>query len=254
MRRTALTDAECWDGVWRSAGPARTLRPWHPYFGRRGLFMRMIGDCLGDVAGKRILEVGAGGNNHRLLTLCKWGGAEVTAVDYSSVGLDALRALFEHNGCRVETQLGDFLELPAPTPGYDVVVHWGVLEHFSDPRPLLQACRRALAPQGVMLFTMPNMEAWAARGWARFSPENWSRHLLHSDDELAQACRAAKLEMRRCFYFGHLAVQFTAAERGGVVPTLLTWGQPLATLPGALVRLPGSRRTSAERGVLAVPG
>ena len=84
-----LTDPAYWDGVWAEPASDEQLSPLDPQFGRDGAFMRMIRRHVRDLAGQRVLEVGAGAN-YRLLALRRWAGAHVTGVDYSGVGLEVL--------------------------------------------------------------------------------------------------------------------------------------------------------------------
>lgn len=81
-----LTDPAYWDRVWAEAAPVEQLPPLDPQFNRDGAFMRMIRRHVGDLVGQRVLEVGAGGANYRLLALSRWAGAHTTGVDYSGVG------------------------------------------------------------------------------------------------------------------------------------------------------------------------
>jgi SAM-dependent methyltransferase len=247
-----LTDPAYWNGVWANAASVEHLSPLDPQFGRDGAFMRMIRGQVGHLAGQRVLEVGAGGANYRLLALNRWAGAHVTGVDCSGVGIELLTKLFRINSADVDVVLGDVLHIVLPRADFDLVVHWGVLEHFSDPVPILRACSAALRPGGRVLFSMPNMEAWAAWGWAHFSPQNWSKHILHDEVALRRACAAADLEFERGFYFGGVAVQMAAWERRGVVPALL--GSTQRAVRYASRRLGvtiDSRRLSQHRGVLA---
>jgi 2-polyprenyl-3-methyl-5-hydroxy-6-metoxy-1,4-benzoquinol methylase len=245
-----LTDPTYWDDVWTASAVER-LSPLDPLFGRDGTFMRIVRRQVGDLAGQHVLELGAGGANHRLLALHLWAGARVTGVDYSPVGLEVLTELFRVNGAELEAVQGDFLKTAPPCTDFDLVVHWGVLEHFTDPVPLLRACRAALRPGGRVLFSTPNMEAWAASGWASFSPRNWSRHVLHDESALRRACAAAGLELEREFYFGGVAVQMAAWERRGLVPALLGVTQRAVRRLGISV---DSRRLSQHRGALARKG
>ena len=247
-----LTDSAYWNGVWAAAASVEHLSPLDPRFGRDGTFMHMIRRQVGDLAGHRVLEVGAGGANYRLLALNRWAGAQVTGVDYSGVGLELLTKLFRLNSAEVEVVPGDFLHIVLPRADFDLVVHWGLLEHFSDPVPILRACCAALRPGGRVLFSVPNMEAWAARGWARFSPRNWSKHILHDEVTLQRACAAAGLEFGRGFYFGGVAVQMATFERRGLVPALLGFTQRAVRYVSRRLGITmDSRRLSQHHGVLA---
>src|SRR5262245_8096890 len=109
-----LTDAAYWNGVWAQAASVEHLSPLDPRFGREGTLMHMIRRLVGDLAGQRVLEVGAGGPNYRLLALNRWAGARVTGVDYSGVGLELLTKLFRINSAEVEVVPGDFLHIVLP--------------------------------------------------------------------------------------------------------------------------------------------
>ena len=61
-----------------------------------------------------------------------------------------------------------------PPGSFDVAVMFDVIEHLFDPRAVLDATRRALAPDGVLVVTTPNFNALsrAALGveWAVINP------------------------------------------------------------------------------------
>jgi 2-polyprenyl-3-methyl-5-hydroxy-6-metoxy-1,4-benzoquinol methylase len=256
MKRAGeVTDVDYWDQNWASNGvPSRPLARWNPVYGEDGLFTRMVRRELGDLRGKRVLDIGAGGANYRLLGLARWAGAEVSAIDYSRVGLDVLEQTFAANGATVTTYLGDFLDHDFGGAGFDVVVHWGVLEHFVDPEPLLAASARALAPGGRTLFSMPNMEALAAHLWRTRSPMSWSKHVLHREDAIREACGRVGLHFDRAFHFGVPFLHIAEFERGSTrVSRILAGGQRLLEGSSLLLRyLPwGSRRLSTERGFVA---
>jgi hypothetical protein len=102
------------------------------------------------------------------------------------------------------------------------------------------------------LFSTPNMEAWAAWGWAHFSPRNWSKHILHDEGALRRACAAADLAFERGFYFGGIAVQMAVWERPGPVPALLSFTQRAVQHASRRLGVTiDSRHLSQHRGVLA---
>ena len=52
---------------------------------------------------------------------------------------------------------GDIRSLPFRSACFDLVLSFGVIEHFSDPRPLLKEIHRVLKPGGKALITTPNI-------------------------------------------------------------------------------------------------
>lgn len=55
------------------------------------------------------------------------------------------------------TIIEDYLENLATDVKYDVIVFRHVIEHFADPAALIREARRLLAPSGVMLVVVPNI-------------------------------------------------------------------------------------------------
>ena len=74
-----------------------------------------------------------------------------------------------------------------PHHQYDAVVAWQVLEHLVDPTAVLHLARRALAPGGYLVASVPNrrsLERWVMGdrwdGW-RLDEEGYGRHRWHWD-------------------------------------------------------------------------
>jgi len=222
MQKLALTDQVFWNDKWNNL-KVEIIPEGHYYFGRRGLFMRMIEREVGTLKGKLVIEIGGAGS-YRLLALAKWGGAVVTALDYSEVGMSKTQQIFDINGCEVKTIVSDFFEWE-PDRHYDIVVHWGVLEHFTDPLPFLARCSKLLSFSSKMVFSMPNMSAWGAYFWKKWSSADYSRHIYHSYEEIKTACAKTDLEIKHAFYFDFPLLQITKWEKAGLGPLLVSVGQ-----------------------------
>lgn len=103
-----------------------------------------------DVAGKRILEVGAGtGRDSETLSGM---GAEAWTLDYSE---ESLRLMAENLDQPVTIVCGDAFSIPAAPETFDVVFHQGLLEHFKNPQGILVENHRVLKRGGYVLADVP---------------------------------------------------------------------------------------------------
>ena len=243
-----LTTPDYWDGEWNRISVGGVSR-YHYFYGRNGIFLRTLRRHVPGLHGRSILEVG-GARSRFLLALAKYEAARVTALDYSAVGIRQTRELFAENGCEVEAVHADFLAWDPGDVRYDLVVHWGVLEHFADPAPMLARCAALLAAGGKVVFTMPNLESIGARWWRRWSPENFSRHILHTDARIDEAAATAGLEVVSRFHWGPPLFRITAWERNGVPQFFLTSAQAAALAVDGIVPCwhLGHRSLSSHRG------
>ncbi|HEX6790636.1 MAG TPA: methyltransferase domain-containing protein [Candidatus Krumholzibacteria bacterium] len=103
-----------------------------------------------DVAGKRVLEVGAGTGRDSLALARR--GAHVVTIDYSDESLRLMRGVA---GDALEIVCGDALALPFADASFDIVFHQGLLEHFRRPIDLLRENHRVLARGGHLLVDVP---------------------------------------------------------------------------------------------------
>jgi SAM-dependent methyltransferase len=146
----------------------------------------------GPVAGRRVLEVGAG-SGRDLLALGRAGAVGVV-LDYSPASLALVRRQAREQGVPVLLVQADALRMPFRDGAFHVVFHQGLLEHFRDPMPLLRENARIAArggrvivdvPQTVHLYTLMKqtliaLDRWFA-GWeTQFTPARLERLLAAS--------------------------------------------------------------------------
>ena len=171
-----------WESYWRAH---RDLDRTYSTGGR--LAREILRD--GPVAGRLVLEVGAGSGRDSL-SLAREGAAAVV-LDYSPVSLELVRAQALALGLPVLAVRADALAAPFRDGAFDVVFHQGLLEHFRDPRPLLAENARITrrggrvvvdVPQTFHLYTLMKqsliaLNAWFA-GWeTQFTPRRLERLL-----------------------------------------------------------------------------
>ncbi len=135
-----------------------------------------IFEVLGDVKGKRVLEVGAG-TGRDSFTLAE-AGAQVFVLDYADAAIEIVKKLNEQNKAKVIPVQGDAFALPFADNSLDIVFHQGLLEHFRNPEGIIAENFRVLKPGGIAVIDVPQrwhiytvikhiliaLDAWFA-GW-----------------------------------------------------------------------------------------
>ena len=117
--------------------------------------------------GRRLLEVGTGAG--LFLKAAERAGWEVAGLELSEAAAEFAR---ERLGLDVRQERAEAMTCAAGS--FDAAVMFDVIEHLFDPRTVLEAVRRALAPGGALVVSTPNFDAFsrAALGsaWAVLSP------------------------------------------------------------------------------------
>jgi len=111
-----------------------------------------VADVLGDLSGKKILDVGAG--TGRLSLGFAKQGASVTALDLSGKMLQILT----RNNPRIETQIADAEALPFADNTFDIVVAAFLIVHLKDPARFFDEAYRVLKDDGKFLVTNINQK------------------------------------------------------------------------------------------------
>ncbi|MEV4629598.1 class I SAM-dependent methyltransferase [Micromonospora sp. NPDC049523] len=194
---TDLTSTESWDQLWsqpRSGGVAsrvkqrlKATRTWH----------QLLADLL-DSTGREgpvdVLELGCAPGSmllqlHQLRPMHTYHG-----LDFAPEGLKTARRLLHAAGVPANLRLGDVRT--AELPPVDLVLSFGLVEHFEEPGEIMAHHRRFLRPGGVAAVTVPNYAHPALVALLRrFSPETLATHNLRvmSEDSLRTAFASAGL-------------------------------------------------------------
>ncbi|NQV83520.1 MAG: methyltransferase domain-containing protein [Rhodospirillales bacterium] len=117
---------------------------------------------LGDLAGKRVLEIGPGAGGHSALFARH--GALVTAVDITSARARATAKKFATLGAEgCSAMQGDAEFLPFDAATFDIVYSNGVLHHTNDTEAAIDEVFRVLRPGGravIMLYCKSSWHYW----------------------------------------------------------------------------------------------
>jgi len=163
---------------------------------------RLVREVLADgpVEGRVVMEIGAG-SGRDLIALAGLGARGIV-LDYSPASLALVKRLAEARGIPVMLVQADATRMPFRDGTIDVSFHQGLLEHFRDPRPLLDENARVTAKGGRMIVDVPQtfhlytlmknalilVNRWFA-GWeTQFTPT-----------QLERLCAATGLEVVRTY-------------------------------------------------------
>jgi ubiquinone/menaquinone biosynthesis C-methylase UbiE len=151
-------------------------------------------DRLGDLAGKRVLDVGCGlGGKTVAYAEAK---ARVTGVDLSERNIAQCAVFARERGVDAAFAAGDAAHLPFAGGTFDAVIANDSLEHFADPEAALRELARVLRPGGsIFLFFTPwksplgsHLYDYVRTPWCHLIYPEW---LLRSLIERAVAARGS---------------------------------------------------------------
>lgn len=105
----------------------------------------------GDLAGRRVLELGCAGG--ALTEVLLDGGADVVALDRDPRLVELARRRVGQRGRVAVADLEEPLDV-VPTASVDLVIASLVLHYVADWRPLLSELHRCLVPGGALVFSV----------------------------------------------------------------------------------------------------
>jgi len=212
---------------------------------------QFILDLIGPLAGKRLLDIGAGlGESSVYFAL---HGARVTMVDISPGMVELALRLGEHYGVKFEGIVSTAEDLNVSSDYYDIVYVANAIHHVQDRALLFEQIRRALRPSGRFFSYDPLAYNPAIKIYRRLATEVRTRDerpLTIADVELARNyfCRVGHCE----FWISTLLLfaKYYLVDRVHPnqdrywkrilreTPAGLWWWMPLRTLDTVLTRLP----------------
>lgn len=145
---------------------------------------------LGDVRGKRVLDVGCGDGWFSVLLAKR--GATVSGFDISAEGVEAAREWAEANGVARSCgfTVGSVYDIPYPDGSFDLVAGQSILHHVSDKAKVAHELARVLRPGGFGVFHEPFGDSLALEWLRRFvpvpsaapdDPDQWKQQIKYSE-------------------------------------------------------------------------
>jgi ubiquinone biosynthesis O-methyltransferase len=157
---------------------------------------RLLLELVGDVAGRRVLDVGCGDGTFAL-ELAK-RGAVVTGIDASAAMIDVARTRAKQHNADLEFQVAVAEHLPFSAGQFDVVTAITILCFVEDAPPVFREIARVLRPGGrLVVGELGRWSTWAAarriRAW--LGSPLWRRGRFRTANELRGLAEQAGLRV-----------------------------------------------------------
>jgi SAM-dependent methyltransferase len=231
-----------WDGKWEDGA---LLPPADPRNTRWGNYVvrqmhRFFADTINKLSPRpdRLLEVGCA-NSQWLPYFALQYGLDVWGVDYSEIGCAGSREIMRRAQLHPQQILhADLFQPPRfMEVMFDIVVSFGLVEHFQDTAGCIRACARFLRPGGSLITLIPN-----ERGLTGFLQKHLDRvifdkHVPLDLSQLVRAHEAAGLKVSRSAYICFF--NFGVLDPGEfVTPSvrkfMMLWGHRFSMILGRL--------------------
>ncbi len=114
---------------------------------------RFILRQMGDIQGKRLLDLGCGAGENSVYFAKK--GAHCVATDYSPGMVEVALQLADRYGVKIEGRTANAMALEFPDNTFDLVYASNLLHHIPNPEMALKEMHRVLKPGGKACFWDP---------------------------------------------------------------------------------------------------
>jgi 2-polyprenyl-3-methyl-5-hydroxy-6-metoxy-1,4-benzoquinol methylase len=155
--------------------------------------------------GARVMEVGCAPGKF-LLWCALAGKAHACGVEYAQNSYEKTLRLFADAAAPCDIRKEDFMQTTFEEASFDLVYSIGVVEHFTDPRPMVKKHLDMLKPGGVALIAVPNFGP-GIYGWLqqRLDRENYDIHNTAIMTEAGMLALVPPGTKARVYYHGRLS-------------------------------------------------
>lgn len=162
----------------------------------------------------KLLEIGCA-NSVWLPYFTQEFGFKISGIDYSEIGCNQSKNLLEKLGLEHEIICENFFSpLENLWSTFDVVVSFGVVEHFEDTQACLSAFYQFLKPNGMLITSIPNMNGLTGFTQKLFNQPIFDIHVPLDLDALVNFHQKAGFEIIDCHYF--LPINFGVINLNGL--------------------------------------
>lgn len=189
-----LTDPIFWEDVHKKRRDARYLP--NPRKNRGHYELELIfKTLLQPDKSKKLLELGAGGSIW-LPYFAREFGFEVYGIDYSKKGCEIAERNLKLAGIKGYILCEDFFRANDQWKGFfDVVISFGVVEHFNKPVEVIRLMRNFLSRDGLVITVVPNTAGLVFHLQKFIDRDVYDTHKIFSLKELSDYHKEADMQV-----------------------------------------------------------
>lgn len=150
---------------------------------------------------KLLVEVGCA-RSQVLPVLAKRLGMTVAGIDYSPNGCEQTRLILKREDVTGEVYCCDIFTIPEYLFGkFDIVISFGLIEHFSNTTEIVSALAKLLKPEGLIFTNIPNMRGTTGFAQKMLNRAVYDIHVPLTPTQMGDAHEQAGLHVLKCNYF-----------------------------------------------------
>lgn len=169
----------------------------------------------------RLIEIGCA-RSAWLPYFKKEFGFKVFGIDYSEIGCQQAVQILSQEGIEGEVMCADLFSPPENMlETFDVVISFGVAEHFQDTAACIAALSKFLKPGGKIITNIPNLVGLIGSVQKIVNRPVFDMHMSLDKYSLKKAHEASGLEVLSCDYF--IVTNFGVCNLRGLPPRSIRW-------------------------------
>jgi 2-polyprenyl-3-methyl-5-hydroxy-6-metoxy-1,4-benzoquinol methylase len=199
------TTRDYWDNLWGSDSDAKAFDPnasdIHQWINQK--FHAYLSNLFKQIGtkDKQLLEVGCGGSIW-LPYFAKEYDFKITGIDYSEQGCILAEKILQNEDVSGKIICADLFQPPPKmVAAFDVVISFGLVEHFEDTDACLIAINKFLAPRGLLITFIPNMVGLTGFLQKVLNKQVYDLHVVLNSESLKSAHIEAGLSIDEGGYF-----------------------------------------------------
>jgi len=195
-----LSDKEYWDNTYRVEHSDSITVDGFRHFSSKQIYDSI---CQLQLEGKKILEIGAGDSQWLPFLAREYPDAQLSGLDYSEIGCRRLQEKSDRLGLNINVIQGDLFDPPEDcVEQFDVILSFGVVEHFDHLNEVMAAIAKFLKPDGRIYTIIPNMSGLIGSLAKAYDKSVYDIHNPHDRESLVSGHLQAGLVVDSSSYVG----------------------------------------------------